>query len=148
MKLQNLIQNYLTKHTKNKMKKILSILAFLAVISVNAQTSKVINYPFGAAQSFTAAASGTVAVTVNNQMAIMSAPTLTASATLSVSASSNLKAGATLLVAVKTTSTEVTTFEGSIVAPAVTGVVGKTWTQAFIYNGSVFYPAGVKQQVD
>jgi hypothetical protein len=130
------------------MKKILSLLAFVTVLSVNAQTSKVINYPFGAAQTFTAAASGTVVVTVNNQMSVMSAPTLTAAATLSLTASSNLKAGAILLVAVKTTSTEVTTFAGSVVAPAVTGVAGKTWTQAFLYNGTNFYPMGVKQQVD
>jgi hypothetical protein len=130
------------------MKKILSLLAFVSVLSVNAQTTKVINYPFGAAQSFTSAVSGTVAVTVNNQMAVMSAPTLTAAATLSITAASSLKAGAILLVAVKTTSTEVTTFAGSVVAPAVTGVTGKTWTQAFLYNGTNFYPMGVKQQVD
>lgn len=130
------------------MKKLLSILAILAVVSVNAQTTKVINYPFGAAQSFTAATSGTTAITVSNQMAIMSAPTLTAAATLSVTASSNLKAGAFMLVAVKTTSTEVTTFAGAVVSPTVAGVVGKTWTQGFLYNGTYFYPVGTKQQVD
>ena len=130
------------------MKKILSLLAFVTVLSVNAQTSKVINYPFGAAQSFTTATSGTLAVTVSNQMAVMSAPTLTAAATLSVTASSNLKAGAFMLVAVKTTSTEVTTFAGAVVSPTVAGVAGKTWTQGFLYNGTYFYPVGTKQQVD
>ena len=40
------------------MKKIISILAVCLAFTVNAQTSKVINYPFGAAQGFTAAASG------------------------------------------------------------------------------------------
>jgi hypothetical protein len=129
------------------MKKVLLVLSVVALTSC-AFAQKVISYPFGAAQSFTAATSGTVAVTVNNQMAIMSAPTLTAAATLSITASSSLKAGAILLVAVKTTSTEVTTFAGSVVAPTVTGAAGKTWTQGFIYNGSVFYPVGTKQQVD
>jgi hypothetical protein len=128
------------------MKKLLLVLSVAFALNVSAQ--KVISYPFGAAQSFTAATSGTVAVTVNNQMAVMSAPTLTAAATLSITASSSLKAGAILLVAVKTTSTEVTTFAGSVVAPTVTGVSGKTWTQGFIYNGSAFYPMGAKQQVD
>lgn len=130
------------------MKKLLSILAILAVLSVNAQTSKVINYPFGAAQAFTTATSGTLAVTVSNQMAVMAAPTLTAAATLSVTASSGLKAGAFMLVAVKTTSTEVTTFAGAVVSPTVAGVAGKTWTQGFLYNGTYFYPVGTKQQVD
>lgn len=130
------------------MKRLLSILAVFAVVSVNAQTTKVINYPFGAAQTLTCAVSGTASVAVSNQMAIMTAPTLTAATTISVTASSNLKAGAFMLVAVKTTSTEVTTFAGAVVSPTVAGVVGKTWTQGFIYNGTYFYPVGVKQQVD
>jgi hypothetical protein len=129
------------------MKKIiLSIFAIVAFVSMDAQSK--INYPFGAAQTFTSATSGTVAITVSNQMAIMTAPTLTAAATLSFTASSSLKAGAFMLVAVKTTSTEVTTFSGAVVSPTVAGVVGKTWTQGFIYNGTYFYPVGVKQQVD
>lgn len=131
------------------MKKIISILAVCLAFTVNAQTSKVINYPFGAAQGFTAAASGTVAVTISNQMSYMSAvPTLTAATTLSLTAASNLKAGAICLVTVKTTSTEVTTLAGSVIAPAVTGVDGKTWSQAYLYNGTNFYPCGAKIQVD
>lgn len=131
------------------MKKILSLLAFVAVLSVNAQTTKVISYPFGAAQSFTCATSGTVAVTISNQLAYVSAvPTLTAAATISLTASSSLKAGAMVLLTVKTTSTEVTTLGGSIIAPSVTGVAGKTWSQAYLYNGTNFYPCGAKIQVD
>lgn len=131
------------------MKKVLSLLALVTVLSVNAQTTKYISYPFGAAQSFTAAASGTTAVTANNQMVVMSAaPTLTAATTISVTAGSKLKSGAILLVAIKTTATEVTTFAGAVVSPTVAGVAGKTWTQAFLYNGSYFYPMGTKQQVD
>ena len=131
------------------MKKIISILAVCLAFTVNAQTSKVINYPFGAAQGFTVAASGTVAVTISNQMSYMSAvPTLTAATTLSLTAASTLKAGAICLVTVKTTSTEVTTLAGSVIAPAVTGVAGKTWSQAYLYNGTNFYPCGAKIQVD
>jgi hypothetical protein len=131
------------------MKKILSLLAFVAVLSVNAQTSKTINYPFGAAQAFTIATSGTTAVTVSNQMAyVSSVPTLTAAATISLTAASSLKAGAMVLVTVKTTSTEVTTLAGSVLAPTVTGAAGKTWSQAYLYNGTNFYPCGAKIQVD
>ena len=131
------------------MKKIVSILAIFTALSVNAQTTKVINYPFGAAQGFTCATSGTVAVTISNQMAYVSAvPTLTAAATISLTAASSLKAGAMVLLTVKTTSTEVTTLGGSVLAPAVTGVVGKTWSQAYLYNGTNFYPCGAKIQVD
>ena len=125
-----------------------SILAFIALITVGCATAQNYNYPFGAAQSFTTATSGTLAVTISNQMAVMSAPTLTAAATLSVTASSQLKAGAFMLVAVKTTSTEVTTFAGAVSSVTVAGVAGKTWTQGFLYNGTKFYPVGTKQQVD
>ena len=130
------------------MKKILSIAALLTCLStVKAQS--VINYPFGAAQDFSVAVSGTTTVNVLNQMAyVSSVPTLTAAATISLTASSSLKAGAMLLVTVKTTSTEVTTFAGSILAPSVTGAAGKTWSQAYLYNGTNFYPCGAKIQVD
>lgn len=129
------------------MKKILSLLAILFVFGMNAQ--RTVNYPFGAAQAFTCATSGTVAVTVSNQMSYMSSiPTLTAAVTLSLTASSSLKAGAMCFVSVKTTSTEVTTLAGSVIAPAVTGAAGKTWTQAYLYNGTNFYPTGAKIQVD
>lgn len=131
------------------MKKILSILAVALAFTVNAQTTKVINYPFGAAQSFTSAVSGTVAVTVSNQVAYMSAvPTLTANTTLSLTAASSLKAGAVVLVAVKTTSTEVVTYAGSLKSLADTGVAGKTFAKAFMYNGTYFYPMGSKQRID
>jgi hypothetical protein len=132
------------------MKKLLSILAILAVVSVNAQTTKVINYPFGAAQSFTCAASGGIlAVTLSNQLVYMSAiPTLTANANFSLTAASSLKAGALVSVVVKTNGSETVTFSGSVIAPVVTGSAGKTWSQSFMYNGTTFYPCGAKIQVD
>lgn len=128
------------------MKKV--VLSIVCLLALNVSAQKVIHYPFGAAQTFTAAASGTLAVTLSNQLAVMSAPTLTAAATLSVTAASSLKVGAMLFVMVKTTATEVTTFAGAIVSPTVAGVSGKTWSQGFMYNGTNFYPMGAKQQVD
>lgn len=126
-----------------------AILSIVCLLALNVSAQKVISYPFGAAKGFTCATSGTVAVSVSNQLTYVSAvPTLTAAATLSLTAASSLKAGAMLLVTVKTTSTEVTTFAGSVIAPTVTGVAGKTWSQAFLYNGSNFYPCGAKIQVD
>jgi DNA-binding beta-propeller fold protein YncE len=133
------------------MKKIISLLAlcFVFVLPSETKAQAKLQYPFAAAQGFTAAPSGTVVVTITNQMSYMSAiPTLTAATTLSLTAASYVKPGAILHVTVKTTATEVTTFAGSVIAPAVTGVSGKTWTQAFIYNGTNFYPCGAKIQVD
>lgn len=129
------------------MKKLLTILSILAVMSVKAQR---INYPFGAAQGFSVATTSTLAaVTATNQMIYMTAvPTLTANTTLSVTASSSLKAGAILMVAIKTTSTEVITYGGALKAVNDTGVAGKTYSKAFIYNGTYYYGIGAKNKVD
>lgn len=130
------------------MKKITFLFALICAFCVETK-AQTVNYPFGAAQAFTVAPAGTTAVTINNQMAYMSAvPTLTAAVTISLTAGSRLKAGAMVLVTVKTTATEVTTLGGSVIAPSVTGVAGKTWTQAYLYNGTNFYPCGAKIQVD
>ena len=93
-------------------------------------------------------ASATAVTVINNMNHVASIPTLTANINFSVTASSQLKAGAMIMLAVKTTSTETTTFSGSIVAPVVTGVAGKTWSQTYLYNGTNFYPCGAKIQVD
>lgn len=128
------------------MKKLFALIALVLTVSVNAQT---IQWPTGASTPITVAVTGTTSVTISNKMNhVASIPTLTANITLSVTASSQLKAGAIMMVAIKTTSTETTTFAGNIVAPVVTGAAGKTWSQSFIFNGTNFYPAGAKIQVD
>jgi hypothetical protein len=129
------------------MKKLIAVMALFVSLSVNAQTTT--KWPFGAASNVTLGAGATNNVTlVNGLNYVGTIPTLTANTTVSVTVESNVKAGAILLLSVKTTSTETTTFTGAIVAPVVTGVSGKTWSQAFIYNGTTFYPCGAKIQVD
>jgi hypothetical protein len=128
------------------MKKVIIALCLFVAVSVNAQTYK---WPNGSSSALTVAVAGTTALTISNNMNhVASIPTLTANITLSVTASSVLKAGSVMMVAIKTTSTETTTFAGDIVAPVVTGSAGKTWSQSFVFNGTKFYPAGAKIQVD
>ena|SRR3990172_4978237 len=107
-----------------------------------------IKSPYGAAGSITVEVTGTTAVTLTNFITITNLPTLTGNATLDVTASAELVAGSKLLVTMKTTGTETFTFTGAIVAPVVTGSAGKTWSQNFIFNGTKYYPAGAKIQVD
>jgi hypothetical protein len=105
--------------------------------------------PFGAADTLTIAATGTTAATISNQETYVSSlTTLTGNATLDLTLSSELKAGARLYVKVKTTATETFTFGTGIDAPVVTGVAGKTWTQGFWYDGTIFLPMGAKIQID
>jgi hypothetical protein len=108
-----------------------------------------INNPFGAAGTLTIAATGTTAATIsNNETVVTSLTTLTGNATLDLTLSSELKVGAQLHIKVKTTGTETFTFGTGIDGPVVTGVAGKTWTQSFWYDGTIFLPSGAKIQID
>jgi hypothetical protein len=108
-----------------------------------------INAPYGDAATLTIAATGTTAATISNQVTYVSSlPTLTGNATLDLTLSSELNAGAMLMLKVKTTATETFTFGTGIDAPVVTGVAGKTWCQAFWYDGTIFLPCGAKIQID
>lgn len=104
--------------------------------------------PFGASQDVTIAVTGATALTINASTINSVIPTLTGNATLTVTAGSELVSGTRFSLIVKTTATETFTFAGAIVAPVVTGVAGKTWSQGFVYNGTNFYPVGAKIQVD
>lgn len=126
------------------MKRLIAIIILFISFNVEAQT-----WPYGASTALSPGVGGTTAVTVSNNMNhVASIPTLTANLNFSVTVNSQIKPGAVILLTIKTTSTETTTFSGAIVAPVVTGVAGKTWSQGFIYNGTNFYPCGAKIQVD
>jgi len=107
-----------------------------------------VDFPAGEPQALVIAASGDNAVTINLATVVKSITTLTGNGTLTVTKGSELKIGTGLLVIVKTTATETFTFAGDIVAPVVTGVAGKTWSQEFVFNGTKYYPSGPKIQVD
>jgi hypothetical protein len=108
-----------------------------------------INNPFGAAKTATIAATGATALTIDaNLTYVETLTTLTGAATLNLTLSSELRPGAQLFLKVKTTGTETFTFGTGITAPVVTGVAGKTWTQGFWFDGSVFLPLGAKIQID
>lgn len=129
------------------MKKLFFLIAIVA-FSLNANAQGTTRWPFTSGTALTLGVGATNNITpVNGLSYVASIPTLTANTTVSVTAT-NLKPGSILMLAIKTTSTETTTFTGAIVAPVVTGVVGKTWSQAFMYNGTNFYPLGAKIQVD
>lgn len=108
-----------------------------------------IKNPFGAAATLTIAATGTTTATITNAVTyVTSLTTLTGNGTLDLTLSSELVAGAQLFVKVKTTGSETFTFGTGIDAPVVTGSAGKTWTQGFWYDGTIFLPMGAKIQID
>lgn len=108
-----------------------------------------IKSPFGASDTLTIAATGTTTATISNMKTTTTAlTTLTGNATLDLTLSSELKVGAELFIKVKTTAAETFTFGTGIDAPVVTGSAGKTWTQGFWYDGTIFLPMGEKIQID
>ena len=108
-----------------------------------------INAPYGAAEIITIVAAGTGGTaTINNQITIINTETLTSNAAIALTKGAELKAGAIIHLVAKTNGTETITFSVDIVAPVITGSAGKTVSQSFIYNGTKFYPAGAKIQVD
>lgn len=104
--------------------------------------------PFGLIQDVTIAATGATAVTINKTAYNSAIPTLSGNATLTVTAGADLQVGEMFHLAIATAATQTFTFAGDIVAPVVTGVAGKTWSQSFVFNGTNFLPTGAKIQVD
>lgn len=106
-------------------------------------------WPFGKADSLTVSEADLAnPVAISNNMTVLATATLTANKTLSLDISSQLNVGALLVVKVKTTATETLAFGTSIDAPTITGVAGKTKTQAFVYDGSIFVATGASVQID
>lgn len=112
--------------------------------------SDVIKFPFGPADNQTpSATSGTINVAVKNNCTLVNLATST-TATLALNADAELEDGAVVHVKNVGTGTEVLSFGGDALAPAITNAAGKTVVQGFIYNKTAgkFYPFGAKIQVN
>jgi hypothetical protein len=107
-------------------------------------------YPAGAHSTQLLTATGTQALTIANSFTIIDGKTTqrTGNLTLDLTLDAELRAGARILLKIKSAATETFTFGTGIDAPVITGVAGKTITQLFIYDGTIFYPAGTAVQVD
>ena len=109
-----------------------------------------IKWPFGEADSATLTASGAQAIAIDNNMTVVDGVTVeaTGSRTLDLTVSSEVKSGARILVKSKTNATQTTVMGTGIDGPNIVGVAGKTKTQGFTYDGTVFLPDGASVQID
>jgi hypothetical protein len=107
-------------------------------------------YPYGACDSQELTATGTQALTITDNVTIIDGVTVeaTGNRTLNLTISALLKAGALIHLASKTNGTETTIFGTGFTATTITGEAGKTYTESFYYNGTVFYPIGTAVKVD
>ncbi len=110
-----------------------------------------IEHPTGSATTSTMSATGTQAVTINNDgMTLIDGATTeaTSNRTIDLTINGELTTGARLLITNKTNGTETLTHGTNITAPVITGSAGKTTSQGFTYNGTAFLPDGAKIQID
>jgi hypothetical protein len=113
--------------------------------------SNILNHPFAAAPTASAmTATGDQTVSVTNALTFIDGATTqaTGNRTLILSIGSEVKAGAIILLTCKSNGTETLTFSTGITDAVHTGVAGKTFAGAYMYNGTVFLPMGELQQID
>ena len=109
-----------------------------------------IKWPFGEADTKALTATGAQALAIDDNMTIIDGVTVeaTGNRTLDLTVNSEVKAGAKLLVKSKTNGTETTVMGTGIDGPNIVGVAGKTKTQGFTFDGTVFLPDGASVQID
>lgn len=109
-----------------------------------------IKSPFGPATTVALSATGTQAVTIDNQVTIIDGVTTVATGnrTINLTIDSEIKSGAIVQVRSKTTATETTIFGTGIDGITLTGVAGKTICKAFMYDGTTFTSMGASEQID
>ncbi len=106
-------------------------------------------FPFGACDVQTPAYAAIQSVEVYDNMTVLNLGTITADTTVNLVLDGELRAGARLLVKVKATANaDDVTFGNNIDAPVIVGVAGKTKTQEFVFDGTLFVPAGAVVQID
>lgn len=107
-----------------------------------------VKYPFGAVDTQALTATGAQAQAITNDSTILDAVTTigTGNRTINLTIASEVKTGATILVKFRTTGTETCTFGTGFLAPVITGVASKTFSQKFTYDGSTFLPDGTSVQ--
>jgi len=104
----------------------------------------------GTGEVIALSATGAQAVTVKSRFTEIDGVTVQASGnrTIDLTVNSTTPKGAQLLVKSKTAGTQTTIFGTGIDAPTITGEAGKTFTQLFVYNGTIFLPAGTAVKID
>jgi len=108
-----------------------------------------LNWPVGAADVQTIAYAANPVVTIKNMFTILKFAILTGDSELDLVIDSQVRSGALLLLKVPATNNADDLALGDgLDAPAIVGVATKTKTQLFIYDGSLFVPAGAIVQID
>lgn len=108
-----------------------------------------IQYPFGNADVQSPAYAATLAVTITDQLTILSPATLTGALTVNLTIATGVRTGARLLcVLLSDTTARTTTFGTGFTSGTLAGVISKTKTIEFVYDGTTFKPTSAGVQID
>lgn len=109
-----------------------------------------IKAPFGAVDNVALTATGSQAITINNQNTFIDGTTViaTGNRTLDLTINAEVKKGARITVMAKTTGTETTIAGTGMTAATVTGAAGKTKCWELVYDGTTFKAVSAAVQID
>jgi hypothetical protein len=109
-----------------------------------------ISYPFGLANSQAPAYAATLAVTITDQVTFLTtAAALTGAMTVNLTLTAGIRAGARLVCTFLSDGTARTvTFGTGFTSPTLAGVISKTKSIEFVYDGVSFKPTSAGVQID
>jgi uncharacterized membrane protein len=111
--------------------------------------TQVISYPAGNADVQTPAYLATLPVSITNLMTIINPATLTGAMTINLTIDQGIKAGARIIVTALSDGTARTiTFGTGFRSPTLAGVISKTKSIEFVYNGTTFDATSAGVQID
>ena len=109
-----------------------------------------ISFPFGNADVQAPTYAATLAVTIIDLMTFLTPTVMIGALTINLTITTGIRAGARLfIVALSDTTARAVTFgTGFSQATAMAGVISKTKTIEFVYDGTSFKPTGAGVQID
>lgn len=113
------------------------------------QTIADIKFPFGYADVQTPTYAATLAISISDNMTILAPTVMTGALTINLTINSGVLAGARLLVVALSDGTaRAVTFGTGFTSPVLAGVISKTKTIEFVYDGTSFKPTSIGIQID
>jgi len=108
-----------------------------------------ISYPFGNADVQTPTYAATLAVTITDRMTFLAPTVMSGALTVNLTINEGIKAGARLFGTFLSDGTaRAVTFGTGFTAPVLAGVISKTKTIEFVYDGTTYKPTSVGIQID
>ena len=117
--------------------------------AISADADSKVEVVFPTSEKQTVAAAAVIAVDVERVITVIDLGTLAAAATLNLTVGTDVPVGAILVVKAKsdTTARDIT-LGTKLIGPAISGVISKTKTASFIFDGTNFVAMAAAVQLD